>query len=500
MEDGRLHDRLNSLKEHLQLENPLLVEAVGSFRKLDKVCRGLGLIGNDQSTISQIAWWPLISILGPFSAGKSTFINNYLDIPVQQTGSHAVDDKFTVICYNAAGESRVLPGTALNADLRFPFYKMSEELEKVEPGEGGRIDSYIRLKTCPSDKLRGLILIDSPGFDADAQRTSTLRITNHIMDLSDLVLVLFDARRPEPGAMRDTLTHLVAATINRRDSNKFIFILNQMDIAAREDNPEEVVGAWQRALAQQGLTAGKFYRIYSPTSAVPIDDPALRQRFEAKRDADMASIHTRMNQVRVERAYRIVGELEKLAREVEDVRVPELRGMMQRWRSGTLSRDCAIFGALGVVLAALYVLTGHPFTNGVVPGWLGWVFGEAWSTILFLLVSLGLAGWLHMLARKWSAASVARLVSKTYPHGPLREGLLRAFYKNTAPWRSIFRSEPAGWGVKYRKMLVSVIADSERFIQTLNDRYAHPSGVTAAAVVPPPPDPEQASEGEPQPA
>ena len=70
------------------------------------------------------------------------------------------------------------------------------------------------------------------------------------------------------GTMRDTLTHLVSGTISRRDSNKFIYILNQMDIAAREDNPEEVVGAWQRALAQHGLTAGKFFRVYSPTAAM----------------------------------------------------------------------------------------------------------------------------------------------------------------------------------------------------------------------------------------
>jgi len=477
MEDGRLNDRLTSLKEHLQLENPLLVDAVGSFKKLDRVCRGLGLLASDQSTISQIAWWPLISILGPFSAGKSTFINNFLDVPVQQTGSHAVDDKFTVICYNASGESRVLPGTALNADLRFPFYKMSEELEKVEPGEGGRIDSYIRLKTCPSDKLRGMILIDSPGFDADAQRTATLRITNHIMDLSDLVLVLFDARRPEPGAMRDTLTHLVAATINRRDSNKFIYILNQMDIAAREDNPEEVVGAWQRALAQQGLTAGKFFRIYSPSAAVPIQDEALRHRFEAKRDADMAGIHDRMIHVRVERAYRIVGELEKLAREVEDLRIPELRAMLGRWRAGTLTRDAMLFGSLGFVLVSLYLLTGHPFSTGPIPEFLPWIFDTAWRWVPFLLLCLGGASWLHSLARKWSGTAVIRLVEKNYPSGPIREGLERAFAKNIAPWRSIFCKEPTGWGQKARKLLVSVIADSEKFIQALNDRYAHPSGV-----------------------
>ena len=135
---------------------------------------------------------------------------------------------------------------------------MSLAIEDVAPGEGPRIDTYLQLKTCHSPKLSGRIFIDSPGFDADEQRNSTLRITDHIMDLSDLVLVFFDARHPEPGAMHDTLEHLVAGPIRRADSNKFLYVLNQIDNAAREDNPEEVFAAWQRALAQKGLTAGRF--------------------------------------------------------------------------------------------------------------------------------------------------------------------------------------------------------------------------------------------------
>jgi len=478
MDDGRVTDRLASLKEHLKRENPLLVDAVDSFHKLDRVCQKLGLLAKDQSTVARIAWWPLISVLGPFSAGKSTFINNYLGAALQQTGSHAVDDTFTVICYSATGESRVLPGTALNADLRFPFYKMSEELEKVEPGEGNRIDAYIRLKTCPSDQLRGLILIDSPGFDADDQRTATLRLTEHIMNLSDLVLVLFDARRPEPGAMRDTLTHLVAGTISRRDSSKFIYILNQMDIAAREDNPEEVVGAWQRALAQYGLTAGKFYRVYSPSAAMPIPDEGLRQRFEAKRDADMAGIRDRMRQVRVERGYRIVGELDKLAREVADVRVPELRERLRAWRTGTLRRDALLFGGLAAVCLGLDLALADPAT-GLVPGWLSWVFAQSWRWIPFLVLVAGGCLWLHALARSWAAAKVAREVARAHPVGPVRESLLRALAKNTALWRTIFRNEPAGWGRFARRRLTSVLADCEKFVQTLNDRYARPSGTPA---------------------
>ena len=168
-------------------------------------------------------------------------------------------------------------------------------------GEGRRIDGICGLKTCPSDdRVRAKILIDSPGFDADAQRTSTLRMTRHIVDLSDLVLVLFDARHPEPGTMHDTLEHLVS-TIHRPDSSKFLYILNQIDTTAREDNPEDVAASWQRP-GPKGLTAGRFYRIYNPAAAVPIENENLRARFEAKRDADLADIHARMYEVEVERA------------------------------------------------------------------------------------------------------------------------------------------------------------------------------------------------------
>ena len=184
--------RLKQLEGHLEQENPILLNTVQSFRKLDRCGYAMGLLENDESYATQIPWWPLIAVLGTFSSGKSTFLNHYLDEQLQRTGNQAVDDRFTVICYSHEKAAHALPGIALDSDPRFPFYRMSEEIERVATGEGRRIDAYLQLKTCPSEQLRGKILIDSPGFDADAQRTSTLRITDHIIDLSDLVLVLFD--------------------------------------------------------------------------------------------------------------------------------------------------------------------------------------------------------------------------------------------------------------------------------------------------------------------
>lgn len=72
----------------------------------------------------------------------------------------------------------------------------------------------------------------------------------------------------------------MTGTINRADANKFLYILNQMDVTAKEDNPEEVVSAWQRSLAQVGLLAGRFYRIYDPKAANPINDLQVKERFE----------------------------------------------------------------------------------------------------------------------------------------------------------------------------------------------------------------------------
>ncbi len=350
-----LQQRIKKLRSHLAQENPLLLQVVKSFRVLDDVAYRLGMLDDTMSFTTRVPWWPMISVMGTFSSGKSTFINFYLGDKLQKTGNQAVDDKFTVICYSNDDEQRVLPGLALDADPRFPFYQMSRDLEAVAAGEGSRVDSYLQLKTCHSEYLRGKILIDSPGFDADAQRTSTLKITDHIIDLSDLVLVFFDARHPEPGAMQDTLEHLVAHTVNRPDANKFLYILNQIDNAAREDNPEEVFGAWQKALAQKGLTAGRFYSIYDLEAAIPIESPVLRERFEARRAVDMDAIMERLDQVEVERAYRIIGVLDQMAHTIEEQVVPTLREARRRWKRRTLWLDAGVFGVILVALLGLSV-------------------------------------------------------------------------------------------------------------------------------------------------
>jgi len=471
--DKTIRMRLKSLELHLKEENPILVSAVDGFRRLSRVGYAMGLLDRNESYATQISWWPLISVLGTFSSGKSTFINQYLSYPLQDTGNQAVDDKFTVICYGGDKDTRTLPGLALDADPRFPFYQTSEELDKVEAGQGRRIDAYLQLKTCNSNKLKGRILIDSPGFDADEQRSATLRLTNHIIDLSDLVLVFFDARHPEPGAMSDTLAHLVGATKDRADSSKFLYILNQIDTTAREDNPEEVIGAWQRALAREGLTAGRFYTIYDPEASVPIENDSLRRRFEWKRDQDLSEILNRIDQVSVERVYRIVGALEKRAREIEEYYVPQIRKLIARWRRQVLIRDAGWLLLAGLVVTGSFFLP--PDMLKIVDNSLRELQANTVAMmatgVLLVIITL----FFHFRARRSAAVSVMKSIGKLYA-GEEAESLKRAFTRNTGILHSVFSPDPAGWSRRNRRRLKAVVSRANRLVQTLNDRFTDPSG------------------------
>lgn len=458
-------ERYLKIEQHLSEENPILLETIETYKQLDKVGYKTGLLSKNQTYAEQISWWSLISVLGTFSAGKSSFINQYLGRDVQTSGNQAIDDKFTVICYGNGDEVHTLPGLALNADPRFPFFEISEEINKVEQGEGGRIDSYLQLKTVPDEVLKGKILIDSPGFDADAQRDSTLRITNHIVDMSDLVLVFFDARHPEPGAMRDTLEHLVKTNIGRNDSDKILFILNQIDTSAQEDNPEEVIGAWQRALSQEGLVGGSFYTIYNESLANVIEDPALAERFKRKKDKDLNIITMRMQKISTERAYRIANSAQEIADRIENEQIPALKKYIKAWRAKVVLADLIVLGG-GVALLAWVFVTYANIATFIQNWLLDSIVNGAVAGVVALVIIFGVHYTLRNKLVRWDAKRLA----KKDP------SLANALLHNNRFWRGMFTANSRGWNNRTKASLSHIKLASKKAIQKLTDQFADPSG------------------------
>lgn len=464
----RVNQQLELLSQRLAEENPALEGIIEPFRALDSIAYAAGLLDPAEDSYAfSISWWPMIAILGTFSAGKSTFINEFLGKTVQRSGSQAVDDRFTVISYGTGDTVAELPGLALDGDPRFPFYRVSDEIERLGDGGGRTVDHFLAMKTVQSEPLRGRILIDSPGFDADEQRMTILRLTDHIIDLSDLVLVFFDARHPEPGAMRDTLEHLVNRVSDRNDFTKLVFILNQIDTTWREDNLEEVVSAWQRAIARKGTATGRFYVMYNESAAVDMDDERVRQRYKDKAADDRRAIHSRIEEITSSRSYRIVGALQAISESLEKDTIPMLSEAMQRWKRRVIQFDILLMGAFIAGLIYLMEVFGPGFM-GIIDGSLfnltqqhPWVSGIVGALIVLILVSI------HYTNRGWLARRVASRLPKESRMGNVRQ----AFFKNTVFWRSIFRRRPAGFRSSVVQQLLTLRESSEVFLQRLNNQF-----------------------------
>jgi len=457
-----LNERYDRLKQHLSEENPLLLDITDKYIVLDKLGHKTGLLASNESYTSHISWWPLISVLGTFSAGKSTFINDFIGQKVQTSGNQAVDDKFTALCYGKNSDPTTLPGMALDADPRFPFYNVSEEVNNVQEGEGDRVNQYLQLKTVKSEALKGKILIDSPGFDADSQRDTILRLTSHIIDMSDLVLIFFDARHPEPGAMRDTLDHLVKSAMGHADADKVLYVLNQIDTTAQEDNLEDVIGAWQRAMAQKGLISGSFYTIFNEKSMSHIDDEAVKDRLTKKKDADLARIMSRIDKVGTERAYRIVRSLEDIAKSLKDDKLNSLHESLQFWSRNVTWANMAVAALLIGSLGYFEVETGLLSTSTTI---LTLALGGATLVALYVHFSLRRA-MSNREAKKWEEKD---------------PNIARAIRHNTRWWKPVFGPTLKSWGKKDKKSLEKLVDQSQITIQGLNDQFISPSGERASS-------------------
>ncbi|WP_018866466.1 MULTISPECIES: dynamin family protein [unclassified Thioalkalivibrio] len=471
----RVRKQLKLLSDRLAEENPVLKGVVDPFRDLDRVGYAAGLLDPAEDSYAfGISWWPMIATLGTFSAGKSTFINEYVGTTVQRSGSQAVDDKFTVISYGGSEHVQELPGLALDGDPRFPFYRVSDEIERITDGGGRTVDHFLAMKTARSERLRGRIIIDSPGFDADEQRATILQLTDHIIDLSDLVLVFFDARHPEPGAMRDTLEHLVNRVAERNDFTKLVFILNQIDTTWREDNLEEVVSAWQRAVVRQGNATGRFYCLYNESAAVEIGDPQVRERYEEKSRRDREEIHAKIQEISSSRSYRILGSLQAIAESIEMDALPALKKALEKWRRRVVQFDAGMFAVVAVLLG----LIGYQSAGGIAP----WTDGSVWQAMGerplmtgFGLVVLAIVlGGIHFFNRRW----LARRIARTLPTETAAGNWRAAFEKNTRPWQPMMGRAPLGLGRRMISRLHQLRDRAEAYIQRLNNQFVDASPVS----------------------
>lgn len=179
---------------------------------------------------TNIKWKPLVLVIGNYSSGKSTLINDFVGGEIQATGQAPTDDSFTVITYDPStspeGPIRVTEerdGKFLLNDPEYPFASMKKH--------GQRFFSHFRLKKVNAPFLRNLSVIDTPGMlDSITERDRGYDYQNVIGDLAqiaDLVLVLFDSHKA--GTVREAHTSLRDTLPTRTFEDRVLFVLNRID-------------------------------------------------------------------------------------------------------------------------------------------------------------------------------------------------------------------------------------------------------------------------------
>ncbi|MFQ5485101.1 MAG: dynamin family protein, partial [Desulfobacterales bacterium] len=222
---------------------------------------------SDTPLEANIKWRPLVLVLGNYSSGKSTLLNDFLGANVQATGQAPTDDSFTVITYDdtapanhSIGVTEERDGQFLLNDLEYPF----DSLKK----HGQRFVSHFRLKKVNSPFLKNLAIIDTPGMlDSIAERDRGYNYQEVIGDLAqiaDLVLILFDPHKA--GTVREAHTSLRETLPDRTFEDRILFVLNRIDECASLMDLLQVYGTLCWNLSQ--ITGRKdiptIHLVYSP--------------------------------------------------------------------------------------------------------------------------------------------------------------------------------------------------------------------------------------------
>lgn len=219
---------------------------------------------------SNIKWRPQVLVLGNYSSGKSTLINEFLGGDIQGTGQAPTDDSFTIITYDDSKEAgtgvRVTEsrdGKFLLNDPEYPF----EALKR----HGQRFAAHFRMKKVNAPFLRTLSIIDTPGMlDSITERDRGYNYQDVIGDLaqiSDLILILFDPHKA--GTVREAHASLRDTLPAKTFEDRVLFVLNRIDECASLTDLLRVYGTLCWNLSQ--MTGRKdipmIHLTYSPSAA-----------------------------------------------------------------------------------------------------------------------------------------------------------------------------------------------------------------------------------------
>jgi len=435
MAEKTVSKHLINLEKYFSASNPILHKASQSFHQLDQLEYDLGLIDEDETSATKSSWWPIVSLIGGFSTAKSEFINRYLNSTL-----HSSHHKFTVHQYTPQETNATLPGTALDADHRLPFFQIGQKINSISDSEDNQVNAFLELKTVNSERLKGKLFIDTPVLNSTRDPAIQSILTQHVLDMSDLVLVFTDLFEAPPELIEESVKEIVS----QQDTNKFIFVIDHSEISLDSNKSNEIIASWQRRLAEHGIHTGQFIVLSESDTA------------------SLAEIDQRLVNIENDRSYRVINSLEKSIRAINDIYIPEVEEQLLTWKDRINMSTLIILGFIVTLMLFAEI------SMGIVQILFDPIIGP-----IFLVILVAFLMPLHLMMAKVHAKFIIKDLKKRQKKLHLTENLSGLFEKSLTFWRIILPiNESVAKNKKTRLKTHTLIEECKDMVQELNDQFS----------------------------
>ena len=384
----------NNTGKTKMLENDSAIELTREIRELIPVKMGHVFEKYDlkvSDMMTQIKWKPLVLIIGNYSSGKSTFINEIAGQDVQLTGQAPTDDSFTIITAPEEDENAgELPGSTVVNDTRMPFTALKHH--------GESLIAHIRMKKINSPALENMAIIDTPGMlDSVTEKDrgyDYLSVIGEFARLADMIVLMFDPHKA--GTIKETYNVIRSTLPGTAGEDRTVFVLNRIDECENIVDLLRTYGTlcWNLSQMTGRKDIPKIFLSYADTNgAGSVKDPVIisvNERSDLKKTIYSAP-GMRLNHIlqEVDRSMR------ELALEIEAVDnfrtrfIKKLSGFGKT--TGLAAAFAFLFGDFFMHLITGYPAT--PFVSAVAgPGVSSLTL--IWPTVWTLLIMTG--AWFYM--------------------------------------------------------------------------------------------------------
>jgi GTPase SAR1 family protein len=252
-------------------------------------------------------WKPMVLIIGNYSSGKSTLINELLGQEVQRTGQAPTDDSFTIITSDCGYDNYITPGSTLVNDEKMPFEPFRDY--------GDKLVAHICLKQVDSPLLDNLAIIDSPGMlDATSEKDrgyNYLQVLGDFAHMADLIVLMFDPHKA--GTIRESYEAIRNTLPEKSGEDRIVFVMSRIDEC---DNLSDFTRSYGTLCWNMSQMTGRkdiphIYLTYAPgvANAETVADGWPQEREELLEKIKQAS------------GYRINHILEDIDRQMNEVQI-----------------------------------------------------------------------------------------------------------------------------------------------------------------------------------